>query len=172
MSRKQTDYQSAPLLLWVPRPDIYLNNNPTGSSNKDKDTTGWGLNTAVASNATFNLDVDGTLRDKSNYSTYAHEYYNVFQVSQSETPDIETYAGAVASVLNTSAPANTNKVTFGTQRNLITLDRINDANSDNIPDDEYYYGKVRVRIWIEGTDSEARRALAGGKFSVYFHITG
>ena len=167
---KQTDYLSTPLLLWVPRPDIYLNNNPTGSHNYDKEVTGWGLNTAVASNDTFNLDVDGTLRDKSNYSTYVHEYYNVFNFGQNQTPSIVTYSDAVASVYDANAADN--KVTFGTQCDLITLDRINDTNNDNLPDDGFYYGKVRVRIWIEGTDSEARRALAGGKFNVYFHITG
>lgn len=167
---KQTEYESTPLLLWVPRPDIYLNNDPTGSHNVDKETSGWALNTAVASNTTFNLDVEGTLRDKSNYSTYAHEYYNVFSAGQNVTPSIVTDSSAVASVLDTTASGN--KVTFGTQRDLITLDHINDTNNDNTPDNGYYYGKVRVRIWIEGTDSEARRALAGGKFSVSFHITG
>ena len=169
---KLTEYESTPLLVWVPRPDIYLNNNPTGIKNHDKDTTGWALDTNVASNTTYNLDVDGTLRDKSDYSTYAHEYYNVFDVGQNETPTIVTYNDAVASTINTSAPANTNKVTFGTQRDLIELDHINDTNNDGVPDDGFYYGKVRVRIWLEGTDSESRRALAGGKFNVYFHITG
>ena len=169
---KLTDYESTPALIWVPRPDLYLNNNTTGSISHDKDTTGWVLDTNVASNATYDLEVDGNLRDKSDYSTYAHEYYNVFEVAQNETPEIIVDSSAVASTINASAPANTNKVTLGTTRELISLNHINDDNSDGLPDDGYYYGKVRVRIWIEGTDSEARRALAGGKFSIGFHITG
>ena len=170
VNTKLSDYESDPLLIWIPRPDIYLNNNPSGSNNREKQTDGWSLDTNVASGTTYNLVSDS--QDNSSYSTYAHQYYNVFGVAQGETPEIVTYNGAVASRLNTNAAANTNKVTFGTTADLITLDHINDANSDGEPDDNYYYGKVRIRIWIEGTDSEARRALAGGKFSVKFHITG
>ena len=167
---KQTEYVSTPKLLWVPRPDIYLNNNPTGSANKEKDITGWALNTNVGSGTTFNLVSDS--QNNPSYSTYIHQYYNVFSVAQNETPAITTYAGAVASTLDTTAPASENKVTFATTRDLVTLNHINDANNDDVPDDGMYYGKVRVRIWIEGTDSESRRALAGGKFNISFHITG
>lgn len=167
---KQTEYVNTPLLLWIPRPDIYLNNNPTGSSLREKETSGWALNTNVPFSQRFNLHSDAQIN--ASYSTYEHQYYNVFSVGQNETPAIVTYNDAVASVLDTSAPANTNKVTFGSKQSLITLNHINDANNDGVPDDQYYYGKVRVRIWLEGTDSESRRALAGGKFSVSFHITG
>ena len=167
---KQTEYASAPKLLWIPRPDIYLNNNPTGNSLREKETSGWQLDKNVARNTTFNLVSDS--QTNASYSTYIHQYYNVFQVENNQTPAIVTYEDAVPSTLDTNAPAGTNKVTFGDTRDLVTLDHINDANNDDAPDDGYYYGKVRVRIWIEGTDSESRRALAGGKFSVSFHITG
>lgn len=167
---KQTEYESTPLLIWIPRPDLYLNNNPTGSNLREKQVDGWGLDTNVASNATYNLVSDA--QNNASYSTYIHQYYNVFSVGQNETPDIVQYNGAVASTIDPDAPADTNKVTFGTQCDLIELDHINDTNNDNVPDDGYYYGKVRVRIWLEGTDTESRRALAGGKFSVSFHVTG
>ena len=35
----------------------------------------------------------------------------------------------------------------------------------------YYYTKVNVRIWIEGTDNEARRAFSGGRFAVNFKFS-
>jgi len=165
INEKQNEYNTVPLLLWIPRPDLYLNNNPTGNNLREKEVDGWALDTNVTSNTTYNLVSDA--QNNASYSTYIHQYYDVFQ---NDTPEITTYSQAVASTLNTSAP--TNKVTFGTTRDLITLDHINDTNNDDTPDDGYYYGKVRVRIWIEGTDSESRRALAGGKFSVSFHITG
>ena len=165
---KMNSYMSTPKLLWIPRPDLYLNNNPTGSLLHEKDTEGWALDTNVASNTTYSLDSNS--QDNPSYSTYIHQYYNVFELGQNETPAITTYNAAVASVLDTSASGN--KVTFGTTQDLITLSHINDENHNGEPDDQYYYGKVRVRIWIEGTDSESRRALAGGKFSVSLHITG
>ena len=168
---KQTTYQSAPKLVWIPRPDLYLNNNPTGSSLREKQVDGWDLDCAVASGTTKNLVSDSYTNAA--YSTYVHQYYKVLKVTGQQTPAIVTDESAVASVINTSVPANTNQVTFGTQCDLVTLDRVNAADfTDSNPDNDYYYGKVRVRIWIEGTDSEARRALAGGKFNVSFHITG
>ena len=168
VNTKLSEFESTPKLLWVVRPDIYLNNNPTGSNLREKDIDGWSLDTNVASDTTYSLVSDS--QTNPSYSTYAHQYYNIFSVGQNVTPAIVTDTSAVASVLNTSAP--TNKVTFGQSLDLVTLNHINDTNSDAAPDDGYYYGKVRVRIWIEGTDTEARRALAGGKFSVSFHITG
>ena len=149
---------------------MYLNNNPTGSNNREKDVEGWALDTNVASNTTYNLVSDS--QTNASYSTYIHQYYNVFSVAQNETPAITTYTAAVPSTLNTSAPSGTEKVTLGRSCRLIPLNHINDTNNDGEPDDGKYYGKVRVRIWIEGTDSESRRALAGGKFNVSFHITG
>ncbi len=37
---------------------------------------------------------------------------------------------------------------------------------------EYYYGKTQVNLWIEGCDSEARRAVSGGQFQVNFDLAG
>lgn len=170
VENKLTEYENDPKLVWIPRPDLYLNNNPTGSNLREKDIQGWALDTGVASNTTYNLVSDS--QTNTEYSTYKHQYYNVFSVTSEQTPAIVTYDGAVASTIDADASAGTNRITFGTTKDLIMLDHINDANDDGIPDDDYYYGKIRVRIWIEGTDSEARRALAGGKFSVSFHITG
>lgn len=165
-------YADAPALLWVVRPDIFLNNRAASLNDADADKkvdpNTWQLDTNVTSPVRLVSKAYGATNS---YSTYQHEFYNVFK-DNVVNPDIVTYEDAVASVLDTSAPANTNKVTFGTAHDLVALDCIDDANNDNVPDDGYYYGKIRVRIWIEGTDSESRRALTGGKFSVCFHITG
>ncbi len=37
---------------------------------------------------------------------------------------------------------------------------------------DYYYGKTQVNLWIEGCDSEARRAVSGGQFQVNFDLAG
>ena len=168
-------YAEVPALLWIPRPDLFLNNNASGisdsSADKKTDPLSWRLDTNVT-------DVDKLLVSKaqttSTYRTYKHQYYNVFQVADSGVaPSLATYEDAVASVLNTQAGADTNKVVFGNTEDLLNLNYYEDTNNNNEVDaSDYYYGKIRVRIWIEGTDSESRRALAGGKFNVSFHITG
>lgn len=38
--------------------------------------------------------------------------------------------------------------------------------------DEYYYGKTRMNIWVEGLDAEAQRAISGGKFTMNFEFSG
>lgn len=47
---------------------------------------------------------------------------------------------------------------------LVTLDQKVDKNNDGISDDGYYYGHVRVNLWMEGEDAEARLKMVGGKF--------
>ena len=159
-------YDPEPVLLWVPRPDIYLNNN--GS---DGETHGWTLEDDVLPTDFFNLQ--SKAMNDSSYTTYRHQYYNIFEVGSGETPAVVTYPYAVCSELNTSAGNNDNKVTLGDSFDILPLTHLDDANNNGQYDQgEYYYGKIRVRIWLEGTDTEARRALAGGKFSVSFHING
>ncbi|MBQ4129473.1 MAG: hypothetical protein IJO20_08965 [Ruminococcus sp.] len=43
---------------------------------------------------------------------------------------------------------------------------------DEIHTDGYYYGKTQVNIWVEGCDTEARRAISGGQFLVNFDLRG
>ena len=38
------------------------------------------------------------------------------------------------------------------------------------PNSNYYVGKITVRIWVEGTDREARRALSGGIFNTNIEL--
>ncbi len=157
LNTNRTDLLSTPALLWIPRPDIYLNNN----NGQDTTTTGWTLSTGVADNTTFNLVSEGYTN--SSYSTYKHYYYDIFN---NTNKNVVEYTDAIASSIVSGSG-----VIFNDQANLTTLSYYNDANDDNLPDplsgesDGYYYGKVRVRIWLEGYDAEARRALAGGNFS-------
>lgn len=45
------------------------------------------------------------------------------------------------------------------------------AKRDDNPDSNFY-GHIRVRIWIEGTDREAKIPLAGGKFATHLEFYG
>lgn len=163
---EQTTFNTSPELLWIPRPDIYLNNNDNGNNNKDLDTSGWTLETNVASNTTFNLR--SKAQNKDGYSTYEHQYYDVFNISQGQDPEIVEDNASTTK----ASSINNGTVTFGQSATVMDINVLDDTDNDGVTDpDEYYYGKVRVRIWIEGTDSESRRALAGGQFSINFDLT-
>lgn len=86
-----------------------------------------------------------TLSYPASGNTYSHTYYN--PLTQSDV----NYTGAV------TAPAATSS------------DKIVDISHQS---DGYYYAKVKVVIWIEGCDTEARRATSGGRFDVYFDFHG
>lgn len=84
-----------------------------------------------------------------NYSPYEH-YYN----SSSGTHDLMTLS---ADKLLTTL-SDTTGDTLPAKQKLASL-TTKDSNG-------YYKNKVTVYIWLEGCDNEARRAFAGGKFSV------
>ena len=110
-------------------------------TNGVEDLTGWTLTT----NST---DTD----DK------VHRYYNIFPKKNANG---ETIQGTKSTV---------------TYDNTITPESLTQAsqNFSNITTDvkygDYYYPKVNVRIWIEGTDAEARRATSGGSFELNFQF--
>lgn len=125
-----------PSLLWVPRPDIHLNNN-----GDDLSVTGWKLDTAIT---------DTSL------GTYLHQYYNIF--NDNDTNVVTDNRSCVK-----ASSINSNGVYFNDKVKLTTLSY---RGTDGM-----YYGKIRVRIWVEGTDTESRRALSGGRFKVFYDLT-
>lgn len=150
-----------PSLLWVPRPDLYLNNN-----GNDLSTSGWSLNTGVTSGQTFNLQSQA-MKDTA-YSTYQHQYYNVFNAGYDDT--VEVVKDESDYVHISSKDTEDNEYHLNDTVELIPLDKpmtVHEGNEDVI----YYYGKVRVRIWVDGTDTESRRALSKGKFKFNFDLT-
>ncbi len=86
-------------------------------------------------------------------NTYTHHFYKYTTTGNTVTGSFETFDDAIT---------------------------IHELNKDEIPicevseridgDNEYFYGKVHVNIWLEGCDSEARRALRGGEFKIDFDI--
>lgn len=159
----QDEYlNTTPSLLWVPRPDLYLNN---GGS--DLSTSGWTLNTGVTSNRTFNLQSQAM--NDSAYSTYRHQQYNIYSITDPNAePEVVTNTESYVHV--SSKDTNSNQYHLNDSVRLIALDKPKTVRENN-EDVTYYYGKVRVRIWVEGTDTEARRALSKGKFKLNFDLT-
>lgn len=157
---------STPSLLWVPRPDLYLNNN-----NHDSDVSGWSLNTGVGDSDTFNLQ--SAAMNDSTYSTYRHQQYNIFNtrtVDNVEGPDNRIVTNTDSYVHVSSEDAEDGCYRLNDSVELIQLSYPKTV-TENDQDVTYYYGKVRVRIWVEGTDTESRRALSGGKFRFNFDLT-
>ncbi len=128
--------QTTPAVLWLPRPDIYLESNAT--------TSGWTLHTGVE---------PGEVEFDNGYSvwdTYTHHYYAFKENADGE-------------IVGTDC--NYDDTVVQTNNDIIC--HVNKSGNDG-----YYYGKVQVNIWIEGCDTEARRAISGGQFLVNFDLRG
>jgi hypothetical protein len=138
-------------LLWIPRPDIYL------------DTSGneWELKTLSAN-------------DIINKKTNIHSYY---QINNSEDKSSGVSSGTGVAKLevdptDTNKPINVVASTYGSGSSIPTLGSNQEiATTSDVKwtsdDTTYYIYKFAVNIWIEGEDSEARRALNNGKFKLY-----
>lgn len=46
-----------------------------------------------------------------------------------------------------------------------------DTSSSSTYSSPYYISKVRINIWLEGTDPEARKVFSGGNFKIQFNFT-
>ena len=136
-------------LLWLPRPDIFLNAKQP-SSEKDN-VKPWILSTGVqpgdkltyyppASDRMMWLQCD----------TYTHHYY---------TYKYDEYMQQIVG-------EDRNYPSTVTSPDKVFICDVNTAKNGK------YYGKTQVNIWIEGCDAEARRTMSGGQFQVNFDLAG
>lgn len=150
--------------LWVPRPDLYLN------VHQDPDnTTDWTLTPNVSDES------GGTNYDKSAF-TYKHDYYEIKDENNPESGVhlVEDYEDAFISDFSQqfSVHQNCSVPTLGVTCGL-TEDFKDTNDIDYEPqkqEDDYYYYRFNLNVWIEGTDSEARRAMDTGKFSLFLEF--
>lgn len=127
-------------LLWMPRSDLMVIPNMNGN---DELNTGWTLDTA-AENSTYTLN-------NITFHNNKHTYYRIFEgATDSANHTVTEYADTVTSTV--LAQGSREFTSIGTQV--------------KIGDD--YYTKVNVRVWVEGTDLESRRAFSGGRFAINF----
>ncbi len=123
-------------ILWIPAPYVYYN----GMTNV--------LNTGVTDfankGATYYNGSEIALR--ANEGTNDHTYYD-----SSENRQIISSSTENVFVGETPTSSNNNS-----DLSVVSL---------NNQSGEYYYGHVRVNLWIEGEDAEARLAFVGGQFS-------
>lgn len=129
-------------LVWLPRPDIHTNATNT--------TTGWSLSYGTypdsVSDPTYS---DNTPRDD------VHYYYDIFESNSTKQ---------LVPVTNTILPSTLQSANQLMSNIGSTYHYVSAAG-------DYYYSKVNVRIWIEGTDAQSRRAFSGGEFSINFKLS-
>ena len=126
--------------IWITNPNFHLN-NIQGSSKYSMDTE--------ATAGKYSTGVEN--KDGSPFywnDPFTHYYYNASH----------TVTGTQTNVI-TQLDDTVNTVPTGANTRVAVLNGTADANG-------YYTGEVTFRIWIEGCDTEARRALVDGSFSL------
>ena len=137
------------LFTWIPRPNIYLN---LGAEDPKPDNETYDNLISITAAA------DGSF---ANGSPYVHTYYESSTATSTKPlSEALTVTGDIIKDDNDSS-----RDTFAANKDKLLLASLNTKNSG------YYQDTVRIRIWLEGCDNEARRVFVGGKFKVTLSLT-
>ena len=152
-SLAESNLDSGESLLWIPRSDIYLQDETTTDGT-------WVLHTAADSDWASATVVDRDDKDFAVTGTYSaeakiHHYY----ANATTAPTGESYAARYAT--------KTAVTDIAEESDTGIIDAIA-AAADN---EGFTYGVCRVNLWVEGTDAEARRAVDGGAFFFGFDLS-
>ena len=124
--------------VWIPRPDLHLKNNPGETTFEMQTDQTAGSNPATENTFEWN-------------DSFVHTYYAV----SGNTKTLSSLTGD-----DTALTQLPDSETSTSDKTLVaTLSGTPDANG-------YYTGTATFNVWIEGCDTEARRALANGKFNL------
>lgn len=137
-------------LLWIPAPNVWYN----GLTDH--------LYTGLTANGTGNYSFSNKgsayytgsgIALRTGESTTDHSFYSANNTSRT------TWANGTNNVVASTA----GNYRFGSGSNddkvVVTLPHEDSAN-------DYQYGRIRVNLWIEGEDAEARLRLVNGKFNM------
>lgn len=138
-------------LLWIPRPDLYLNT-----------TNGIGL---------WTLQTGILESQNADYGTYTHKYLKpVTAYSDGSAAGVADAVAdnAVASKVSAEDTGYSDGATYyPTLGQDIAIGSETTAEKVTFTTGDYYVYKYTMNIWIEGEDKEARRAFNGGGFEVH-----
>ncbi len=137
-----SDANSTRELLWIPAPCVWYN-----GLTKDL-STGLTSSTFAGKGPVYNNN--GTMALRTDEGTTDHAYYTV--VNNANTRQKES-ANGTSIIASTSGDYQ-----LGKDVSVVSL-----SNHDG----EYYYNHVRVNLWVEGEDAEARLDMVGGKFNMF-----
>ncbi|MBQ0098734.1 MAG: hypothetical protein KBS62_07400 [Oscillospiraceae bacterium] len=128
--------------VWIPRPDLFLEQT-------DQDGKAFKLNTNVDSSR----------------GTYVHKFWPK-PIGGEETTESVTF------------PQNKTLIGSANTHGATTVRLSSDQNVHECPictsflqNGDSYYGKVRVFIWTEGEDSEAKKAVVGGQYYISMDLS-
>lgn len=164
-----SDYQldASTRKLWIPRPDIYLQDQDASSPNE------WVLMTK-ADGSDFQNNV--TFHDENMRRVYAGvasqniTYENAAKLHRYYDDDkINDYAVSQAFQRFSSVDDPLINLENNSEASIISVDS---HLSSTLDSETYYYGKCRINLWIEGCDAEARKANDGGSFLFGFDLKG
>ena len=142
-------------VLWIPAPNVWY------SGSDERLYTGLSGN---GYNGKGHATSDGNAITTTNEGTNNHAYYTAAKQSAViNSGDSNAEGEVVASDYNDYKFRDHNNI-GDDGVSLVTLNQMVDVNNDEISDDGYYYGHVRVNLWMEGEDAEARLKMVGGKF--------
>lgn len=182
-------------MLWVPRPDVKLNPDPLNDGRTDNWTLTTGVTSSQFDGETYkhfffapvSTETTGTkkypirITDSNNNTFDIDENNGVIKTTGVGVEEVEGTAAANSVVVTSSSNASANPPTLGQEVNASNFkatgynDSLTPSSLSRIPNQPYdsqsnaawyYVFKYKLRIWIEGTDSEARRAMNGGAFSL------
>lgn len=136
-------------ILWYPRPDVKLQIPETAG-----DITNWSLLTGLTSNT---------------YGTFVNSYYmnngngltEVTNDTDSKTVISPGVSSGIPKLGDNKPISDFTSVNYDRERVELTVDKNHYQEKE-----QYYLTKYTLKVWIEGTDSEARRAMDGGKFNL------
>ena len=137
-----SDANSTRELLWIPAPCVWYN-----GLTKDL-STGLTSSTFAGKGPVYNNN--GTMALRTDEGTTDHAYYTV--VNNANTRQ-KVSANGTSIIASTSGDYQ-----LGKDVSVVSL-----SNHDG----EYYYNHVRVNLWVEGEDAEARLDMVGGKFNMF-----
>lgn len=142
-------------VLWIPAPNVWYNGIT------ERLYTGLSGN---GYNGKGHATSDGNAITTTSEGTNNHAYYTAAKQSDViNSGDSNAEGKVVASDYNDYKFRDHNNI-GDDGVSLVTLNQMVDVNNDEISDDGYYYGHVRVNLWMEGEDAEARLKMVGGKF--------
>ena len=139
-------------LLWIPGPNVWYDGLDNNGEGKLKTQIGAGFGQG---SVTF----DGNGLKYTGESTTTHAYYTASGASKVRN---KIDANGTNVIANTAG-----NYQLGQDVSMVTLNQWDSAT-------KYYYGRVRINLWIEGEDAEARLKCVGGKFdmTLKFGLTG
>ena len=146
--------------IWIPAPSVwYDGREDPGTLYTSEDLRDLGTN------AGGNVTSDGHTISLTSETTKDHAYYSQTSTTQNDTTVYTTTrnvmdSSAANSIVRPSVEVD-NSPTYQLPDNesLVTL-------LPNGMNDGYNYGRIRINLWIEGEDAEARLALVDGQFNI------